>query len=566
MTDLPPGPDGPVSNRISDGVFLNTVIQGRNITVVLPPEVTPALSGLPPGSVTFTGREDQVEDLISALSPVHHGERAVLVTAVVGLAGVGKTELVVQAAARALREPGWFPGGVLFVDLFGYDPERLVPPEQALEGFLRALGMPAEDIPAGLQDRSRLYRTVLAAFAERGRRILVVIDNASTEDQARPLLPTDNTTATLVTSRDTLDLDARLHDLGPMDPQACVDLLNGHLHRARGTGDTRVKDEPEHAEAIARLCAGLPLALRITAAILADSPARPLASLAQALETAHTRLDRLRRKDRAVRAAFDLSYQRLDGPHARLFRLLPLNPGPDTSTEAATHLAGTDHWQTEELLQDLARAHLVIPPGPAEAWGRWRMHDLVRLYADEHGRTHADTDRREAALTALLDFYRGTTEAADTHLSTLPGTRSPRFPDRDHALAWLDAEHLNLIAATTTAHTLGHPETSIHLAFNLAEFLDRRRYFDDWITVSTTALAIFRDLDDRHGEGRALNNLGLALQEVCRFEEAIDAHTRAVTICRDLGDRHGEGRALNNLGLALQEVCRFEEAIDAHTR
>ncbi|MFI7317127.1 tetratricopeptide repeat protein [Streptomyces venezuelae] len=554
------GPGSPVSNTISGGVFFHAVIQGRDITVVLPPQITPALSGLPPASRTFTGREQPLDDLLQALGPE---QRAVLVTAVAGLAGVGKTELVIQTAARALKQPGWFPGGVLFVDMFGYDTNLHLSPERALDGLLRALGVPGEHIPASLQDRSRLYRSVLAAFAEQGRRILLVIDNASTAEQARPLLPTDGTTATLLTSRHTLDIDARLHDLDTLDPHASVELLRQVLLQARGTTDTRVRDAPEHAATIARLCAGLPLALRIAAALLADTPTRPLASLAQALEAAHTRLERLRREDRAVRSAFDLSYQRLSRDHSRLFRLLPLNVGPDVSTESAAHLADTGLPQTEELLQDLARAHLVEP---GHTWGRWRLHDLIRLYADHQGRTQAETDHRDEAHTRLLHHYRTTTEAADTHLRTVPGTTSPRFPDRHHALAWLDNERPNLIATVTAVPPHGHPHTSTALAFALAQFLDYRRLFDDWITVATTALAICRDIDDRQGEGMALNYRGVALAEVRRFEEAIEAHTQAATIFRDLGDQYRESAALSNLGGALLGVRRFEEAIEAHTQ
>ncbi|MFD0271363.1 tetratricopeptide repeat protein [Streptomyces sp. NPDC127106] len=561
MSGTSGGAGGSVSSTISGGVFFHAVIQGRDITVQLPPEVTPALSGLPAPSPTFTGRDTDVDELFQGLAP-DGGERqrAVLVAAVAGLAGVGKTELVVQTAARALKEPGWFPGGVLFTDLFGYDTERRLSPEHALDGLLRALGMPGEHIPAGLQDRTRLYRSVLAAFAEQNRRILVVIDNASSAEQARPLLPTDGTTAALLTSRHTLDVDARLHDLDILDEPASIELLRQALHQARGAGDSRVEDAPEAAAAVARLCAGLPLALRIAAALLADTPARPLTSLAHALEAEHSRLERLRREDRAVRAAFDLSYQHLDPNHARLFRLLPLNPGPDMSTEAAAHLAGTDPAEVEELLQDLVRAHL-IEPGPT--WGRWRLHDLVRLYADQHTRTHADTDERETASTRLFSHYETHAEAADTHLETRPGTPSPRFPDRAAALAWLDAEHDNL---TATATTLGHPRTSIVLALALARYLDYRRAFDDWIAVTTTALAVFREHGVRYGEAGALNNLGSALREVRRFDEAIDAHTQALAVFRELGVRDGEALALDRLGIALAEVRRFDEAIDAHTR
>ncbi len=547
MADADPrgkaGAGSPVSNQISGGVFFHAVIQGRDITVQLPPQITPALSGLPTASATFTGREEQVEELLEMLAPGGGRQQAVVV-AVAGLAGVGKTELVVQAAARALKQSGWFSGGVLFVDMFGYDAERRLSPERALDGLLRALGMPGEYIPGELQDRSRLYRSVLAAFAEQGRRILVVIDNVSTAEQARPLLPTDGTTTALVTSRHTLGVDARLHDLDILDERASVELLREVLLQTRGSVDTRVADAPGHAATIARLCAGLPLALRIAAALLADAPTRPLASLVQSLEAAHTRLDRLHREDRAVRAAFDLSYQRLSDDHARLFRLLPLNAGPDLSTESAARLTGTDQLQAEELLQDLARAHLIER---GHTWGRWRLHDLVRLYADQHGHTHAATDKRAAAQARLHAHYRTTTEAAATHLNSLPRSPSARFADQGHALAWLDDERLNLVATATAPPPLGHPKTSTALADALAQYLNLRRYFDDWITVTTTALTIWRKRGDRHHEAIALNSLGLALQEVRRFDEAFTAHTRAANTFRELGDRDGEATALNNL-------------------
>lgn len=555
------------ASQINGGVFFHAVIQGRDITVQLPPEVTPALSGLPSASRTFTGREAEVEDLLRDLAPAVEPcappGAATSRVAVAGLAGVGKTELVVQAAARALAQPGWFPGGVLFVDLFGYDPERRVAPEEALAGFLRALGLPGEHVPAGVQDRTRLYHSVLAAFAEQGRRILVVVDNASSAEHAVPLLPTDGATAALLTSRHTLDVDARLHDLGTLSQRDSIELLRQVLDRARGSSDRRVAEAPDDAAAIARLCAGLPLALRIAAALLADIPTRPLASLAQALRAEHSRLDRLRREDRAVRAAFDLSHQYLDQDHARLFRLLPLNPGHDLATNSAACLADLDVPQVEEMLQDLARSHLIEP---SSVWGRWRLHDLVRLYADELGHAYADIDQRDAARIRLLDFYEAFTWAANTHLDPQVDTCSHLFADRDGALAWLDAEYEGLVAAVTTATAHGRHETSAALAVYLSEFLHFRRLFDSSITVSTVAMAACRAIGDRVGELTMLNNLGNALYQTRRFDEAIETLTRAAVTARSLGDRHGEGMVLTNLGNALHEVGRLEEAIDAHTR
>ncbi|MEV4122562.1 tetratricopeptide repeat protein [Micromonospora sp. NPDC049645] len=546
-----------VSNTITGGVFFNHVVQGHTITVVLPPTVEPALSGLPPASVTFTGRDEQVRLLMQALAP--HGESGpVLVSAVAGLAGIGKTELVVQTASRAAKETGWFPGGVLFVDMFGYDPQRRVAAEAALLRLLQALGLPGENIPATEADRSRLFRSLLAAFARQGRRILLVIDNVATADQVVPLLPSDGDTAVLITSRHTLDVGARLHDLDVLDRAASVHMLAEALHQARGPEDTRIHDQADAATRVADLCAGLPLALRIAAALLADHPTRPVASLAQALEAEHTRLDQLSREDRAVRAAFDLSYQNLSDPQATLFRLLPINPGPDLGTEAAAHLAGLDPQATEQILQDLARAHLIEA---GHTWGRWRLHDLVRLYAGEHPDTAPD--QRERAGVRLLEHYRTTTRDANTHIQPGPAPVSPRFGDRTVALAWLDDERPNLLAACASAAATGHPDISTDLASELSQFLNFRRFFDDWIEITGTAIQIFRETGDRHSEGSALNNLGVALLQVRRFDEAITIHLGAIAVVREVGDRNGEGIVLGNLGLALKEVRRFDEAISA---
>ncbi|MFG2631455.1 tetratricopeptide repeat protein [Streptomyces sp. NPDC048473] len=445
---------------------------------------------------------------------------------------------------------------------------------------------------------------MLAAFAEQGRRILVVVDNASTAEQALPLLPSDGTTVALLTSRHTLDVGARLHDLDILDKPASIELLRDALQQARGSADNRVDGDPEAAAAVVQLCAGLPLALRIAAGLLADAPTRPLASLARALETEHSRLDRLHREDRAVRAAFDLSYQHLDALHARLFRLLPLNPGPDLSTEAAAHLADADQFQVEELLQDLARAHLIEP---GHVWSRWRLHDLVRLYADERAAEGTDPSWRDAARTRLLEHYATTTKAADGHLRALPGQPVPKaFTGREEALTWLDAERANLVSAVTIANGTGHPDIAGRLPPSLVEYLRWRRYFDDWITTSTihrdtahvacddrqeaaawnnlgtafwevrrfddaiTALEhardLFRKTRDRSFEASAWNNLGLALREVRRFEDAITAHSQARDIHHSLKDRHQEAMASNSLGLAFQDVGRFTEAIGAHTQ
>ncbi|SCL41529.1 Tetratricopeptide (TPR) repeat [Micromonospora pallida] len=559
MSASTPDPPG-VSNRIADGVFFNAVVMGRDIQVTLPAEIRPALTGLPRPAAVFTGREQQVDALLRSLSPDGEGGK-VLVSAVAGMAGVGKTELVVQTAQRALRESGWFPGGVLFVDMFGYDPDRCLSAADALQGWLQAIGIPGEHIPASEQDRARLWRSVLDAYTSQDRRLLLVIDNARTRDQVVPLLPADPAIAVLVTSRHTLNIDARLHDLNVLDSDAAVALIREVIAQRRGADDPRLHapDQQQTMADLAELCAGLPLALRVVAALLADRPHLQPAALADRLRDDQARLDGLSRQEIAVRAAFDLSYQHLTDDQALLYRLMPVNPGLDIATEAAAALTDLPTARVAVLLEDLHRAHLVDEP----AADRWRMHDLVRLHAA--GQSATSPDGTHTARHRLFTHYLHATQAASTHLVPTGPADTTRFPSRQDALRWLDAEHDNLVSACVSAPTHDLPHIATGLASALGHFLYFRRHFIDWITVATNARDIFHQLGDRHGEGATWGNLGIALQQVRRFDEAITAHTNALDIFHQLGDHHGEGQVWSNLGIALAEVRRYDEAITAHT-
>ncbi|MEW2622990.1 tetratricopeptide repeat protein [Streptomyces sp. NPDC048106] len=588
MTGFPGDrPEGAaVYNIISGGVQNGPVLQAKYLsvqfTVQLPPQVAPtAPAGLPMPSPVFTGRDADLRHLLRGLGPAAAGSRVTAVSAVAGLAGVGKSQLAVHAAKAALAA-SWFPGGVLYVNLFGYDPERRLSPDQALDDLLRALGIPEEHLPQGLQNRERLYRTVLAGYAAQDRRILVVADNASSDDQVRPLLPTDGSCAALVTSRHTLDgLDARLYDIDVLPEEASRLLLDEALRNHRGDGDTRITDDPQAAAAIARLCAGLPLALRIAASILASAPRRPAADLAAELQAEHTRLDTLYRgPERAVRAAFDLSYRLLDPGHARLFRLLPLNAGPDLSTVSAAWLADLDPHRTGRMIQDLADAHLVEP---AQVWGRWGLHDLVRLYADEHGRAEAATDGRADAGLRLHRHYVTTAAAAARLVPPQDGPASPGFADRASALAWLDQERANLVATAVARPPIGLPDTTVELSTGLSGYLVHRRRFDDQLALAEAARtvlrsrveelmtrptmeALLRQIKDRHTEAGLLANTALALGELFLHDEALDARLASIEIFQQLGDLAGEALATTGAGLTLSRLNRREEAADAHQR
>ncbi|NEB91361.1 tetratricopeptide repeat protein [Streptomyces bauhiniae] len=536
------------SNKIDDGIFFNAVIQGHTITVQLPPSITPALNGLPLRSRTYVGRSRELSSLLDQLNPSASQQETARFAAVVGMAGVGKTELALQAAAEAEKRTGWFPGGILFIDLFGYDNERYLSPERALGSLLIALGIPGEQIPSDLPDRTRLYRSILSAYASRGKHILVVIDNASSDGQAEPLLPSHDDGTAIVTSRHSLAVGARILDLEVLEPSASVELVRRVLIRARGENDSRVAHEQEQTHALVELCGNLPLALQICASLLADSPSRPISSLVQALFAAHTRLDRLKREDRAVRAAFELSYLQLSADQARILRLLPLNPGPDISSRAAAHLAGDPN--IEVVLEDLARAHLIEP---GATWGRWRLHDLLRLYADEKGKEHAELDEREFSLERVLFFYLATATSANLILKE----RNGRGEDEAEALKWLEGERSNLVAAVQTGHEVG-----VDLAFALDEFFHLRRYFDDWITVLNSALKALRMQGDLYRKGWALGTLAQVLYHVRRFDEALEIGEAALDVCERSGHRYGEVAALNASSQSLYHLGRYRESVE----
>ena len=559
-----------VSNEISDGIFFSAVIQGRNITIQLPQRPATALEGLPRASPVFTGRDHDIDRLLAQLRPGPSMQASgsgsvpvVVVTAVGGLAGVGKTELAVQAARYGLAH-GWFPGGALFVDMFGYDPARRVEPSQALEGFLRALGVPGEHIPPEMQDRSRLYTSILASYAKQGRRLLVIIDNVSGHEQVRPLLPTDGLTGAVVTSRHTLGmLDARLLDLDILSPDDAVGLLSEALRLARPE-DGRLLDSPEDTRRLAGLCAGLPLALRIIAALLAHDADRSVPDMAADLLAESRRLAGMSYGDRAVRAAFDLSYRVLDFGQGRLFRLMSLNPGPDISTQAVGVVAGLDDRRVRRDLESLARAHLIER---GVVYGRWRMHDLVRSFANELAALDSE---RCAALEKLFAWYAHSVNAADMimrpgrirpDIGTYTGAPLAAFLNRNAALTWCTTEQANLVAAVLSGESerLGRLIWSIPLS--MWGFLTQTEAWDDWIEAHYAAARAAQQCGALSGQGWLLNNLGTGYRVLGRRQESRSAFDAGLKVRRELGDLHGQADSLKDMAMAARIWGEFDEAL-----
>lgn len=541
------------------GIVIGPAILGKEISLVLPPVVSSSLSGLRRRAPEFVGRSTVSAELLGVLNPAGTESEVARISSLAGLAGVGKTELALQAAHQAVSQ-GWFPGGVLMVDMQGYEVEtKRLTAGQALNSLLRALSVPDQHIPSNPRDQQRLYRAILGEFAKQGRAILIIIDNASTSEQARPLLP--DVGRAIVTSRHTLaDLHGRLIDVDALSHDASVELLARLLRLKRGDSDTRVEEHPDDARRLVEFCAGLPLAIEIVAALLGALPAKPLCALINELEVENTRLTALRYEQLAVKTALTTSYRYLSQDQARLFRLLPVNPGPEVSTTAVAAMTELAEQEVRPLLEELTRAHLVEPGG---RYDRWRMHDLVRLYAKEIGEAHTDDDGRHKALARLLEYYLVTSFNAWSHRN--PAVTDPSglgFSNLRDAQMWLEAELPNLIAACEAAIEFV-PESGIVMARSLSHYLAWRGDIDERVRLTTLAVTAARRVGDRDQEGEAVGDLAASLLEAGHLDDAVSTCEEAVALCEASGNQQGAGMALGNKANALRRLRRFDEAIVA---
>lgn len=505
-----------------------------------------ALDGLPDQPV-FVGRDTELRRLAETLRP---GGRPV-VTTIEGLGGVGKTALALEAATTAACA-GWFPGGVVMADIQAYEQagEDTVA-SAVVAGLLDATGTAAEHIPPGLEDRTRRWRSVLAKRAP----MLIIVDNAAGPEQVRPVLPGASSHGrhrVLVTSRHSFAAlqGTQCVELGVLTVDEAVALLEANLEAACAEHG-RVRAFPEAARQVAELCGHLPLALQIGSAMLRQDPHLSLVELAELLRCETDRLDELNFGGvPAVRATFDVSYRKLAAEEARGFRLLSVNPGPVVGTGAFAALAYLPVRTAGRVLRELARAHLVSSVGAS----RWRMHDLVRLYAAEL----TQPKETEAAGERLVRHYLRMTKAAERHLD-LQGKAIPdeTFSDRRTALAWLDAERANLVGATTLADNAD----AVDLAATLHCYLELRHHWQDGIATAKVALSGARRLRDRQAEWIALSHLGHAHRDGHNYDQAFECHLQALEICRETGNRGAEAHNLSALGNACAALGRIEDAI-----
>ncbi|PRY00691.1 ATP-binding protein [Allonocardiopsis opalescens] len=560
---------------------------------------------LPADIPDFTGRREVLDRVESLLVRGQADGQAVAVVALAGIGGVGKTTVAVRAAHRVRRR---FPDGQLYADLQGARHQPMEP-AAVLALFLRALGVPEAALPARLDERSTLLRTRLS-----GRRVLLVLDNARDAAQVRPVLPGSPSCAVLVTAR------SRLVGLGgaTVVDVDCLDRDEGVALLAAIVGRERVEAEPDAAAELVAACAGLPLAVRIAGARLVARPGWRLRTLADRLASRQRRLDELQLDDLAVRAVFQVAYEQLADPAApepsggaaRMFRLLGWLDHESVGEAAAGAALGVDADTAGVLLERLVDAQLLIPQGP----GRYRFHDLVRLFAREQALREEPPGELSAALARAVRGYLAALQEANRLLR--PGRLLPRLPpegaagpapaDPEDALAWLEAEHPSILPIAFQA--LRDPEQPVlpiaclvdHLQ-TVMEFWGHGESLEELVGLVDaaavragdgyaralagmdpartawsappdeahqrleTSLRLFEELGAHDGVVRALNRLGMLHldRDPRRAKGYFD---RAMRVCLDHGLRRGEGGLLCNQGLAHQRLGEHDRAADCYER
>ncbi|RKT54199.1 AfsR/SARP family transcriptional regulator [Saccharothrix australiensis] len=495
---------------------------------------------LPASPGSFTGRVPELAELDRILidaagadpTATPEGSPAagstVLISTIGGAGGLGKTWL---ALAWAHRVVGRFPDGQLFVDLRGFSPAgEPMTADEAVRGFLDALGVAAESVPVDPDARVARYRSLVA-----GRRMLIVLDNAATADQVVPLLPGSASCTVLVTSRNRLPGLVVRHGAHPLNLDVLTDAESRQLLVAR-LGAARVAAEEAAVADLVGLCGGFPLALGVIAARAAAEPHLPLADTVAELR--EHGLDAFDDTDPAASLPTVLSWSlhRLTEPQRTAFALLGIAPGPDTGLPAAANLTGLPERETRATLRALADASLLDrAPG-----GRYAMHDLVRAYATTVAHDHLPEPVRRTALERVLDFYLHTAHTAGRLMAPhaksptpeppAPGVRPHPLPDDLAAMAWMSAEHAHLLAAQHTAAAHHHYHTVWHLARNLALFHWRRGHRHDELAVWQAALDAAAHLPDPAARIHAHRRLGRAHAQLGRHEEAIEHLRRALTL------------------------------------
>jgi len=521
---------------------------------------------VPAPTLHFVGRDTELAKL-TGLVPQAATSLGGAIAVVCGMAGVGKTTLALHWAHQMT---GQFPDGQLYVNLRGFGPtDSITTAEEALQGFLETLGVPAQQIPIGREAQIDRYRSLLA-----GRRILVVLDNARDSAQVRPLLPATPGCVAVVTSRDRLTklIVSEGAEVVTVDP---LSMLEAQELLARRIGGPRVGAEPQAVHDIILACGRLPLTLAIVAGRATIHRGFTLSALAAELVGANG-LDAFANNDAEcdARAVISWSYDRLSTAAARLLRLIGLHPGPDLTASAAASLAGLAVKPTRRLLAELADMHLVIEHAP----GRYSLHDLLRVYADEQAHGHDSAAEHNAATQRMLDHYLHSAFAAatrlDPHLYTagiqLPAPATATHPDdpsdAGQAKAWFTAEYPALSVAIRWAVTAEFDRHAWQLAWTLGTFLNRQGRWQDWSEAMRAALEPATRLGDPIGLATVHRGLGSSLARLGHYERAQGHLQQSLTLYETAGNDTGRAYAHLSLAWTYQQLEQPKLALDHNRR
>lgn len=521
-----------------------------------------AFRQLPADLPTFTGREAELMALLDAARGADDGPLTVVVSAIEGMAGVGKTQLAVRAAHELVRK-GRFTDVQLFVNLRGFDSDRVpVDPALVLEAFLRQLGVPTQQIPETLDERAAMYRDRL-----HGKQALVLLDNAASGDQVRDLIPGSPGCLVLVTSRRSLvDLEHAVpHRLGLFSRAEAVALLS------RIAGAERVAAEQAAAERIVEICGLLPLAVALAATRLRTRPAWSLAALADRLQAGV--IDAPGGGSRkSVRSVFDLSYRGLSPAGRRAFCLLGLQPGTDVTAPAVAALVNGTVPEAEAVLEYLQDEHLV----QEKTYGRYELHDLLRAHAASRAAVELSDEERAEAVHRYLTWSMLTMDAAGRALKpgrvipeyhgvlTRAGVRGFNSPAK--AAEWCEAELANLVAAADEAVRLGIPVLGWRLPMTVSTYLGVSANWRAWERLHLAGLESARRSGELAAQARMLSGLGMSAERLGRADEAERHLNEALTLWRELGDSRGEAGVLSNLVTIYSALDRPEQGLAAAER
>jgi tetratricopeptide (TPR) repeat protein len=554
---------GDVRNELSGTVF-GPSVQARDVygglhvhqkTTVISPRQ------LPPAGLLVDRQVDLAE--LERARTIHAQPGGSSVVVVSGPAGIGKTSLVVHWAGMIA---GDFPDGQLYVDLRGHAPhDTAVSPSEVLGQFLRAMGVNPGQVPVGLAECSALYRSLTSE-----RSMIVVLDDAISAGQVRPLLPGPPHSLTVVTSRwrlaGLLAYGARGIQLDRLEADAALELL------VHAVGDQRTAAEPDAARELVRLCARFPLALCIAAARLAVRPRWPMSEMVQALASERGRLAALSvEDDMAVRASLDLSYRALPSAAARLYRLLGLYPGTVFEDRLAAAAAALPVREARRLIEVLTDANLLDDaPG-----GRYRFHDLIRLHAAEMAESDDDATRSDAIrrmLDWLLHSVVVASRLAAPYLHDLPSevvyepAEPKSFADAAEALEWLEQEFPNLHAAVRFALDHGLFLVGWQLVDATWPLFLHRGHHQDRLEFDQLGLRAARQGENLYGQAKMLDRIGLALRDLDRLDDAVEHFRQGLSIWQRLGDRIREASSLRRIGAVAAIRGGYEEAIGRFTQ